>query len=300
VLLAVALALTTSYVLVNPIKQLELVAARFGRDGVTPQLPQRLTNDEVGRLTSTFYHMAYELESKRKEERRLIERLISAQEEERKLVAFDLHDGLLQQLVGARFYLGNCQEQFGNRFPEFNTSIQQGCDALTEAIVEGRRIIEGLRPAALDDLGLAAAIEEIAQSTSKAAGWSLTLDIQPLPLEPEKTVGVTLYRIAQEALNNTRKHASARHVNVSLHNGSGIFLSITDDGIGFDPLKIDPGDGPDSEGRGLGITTMRERASLIDGHCSIRSAHGQGTQVEVVVPNFGVNGNHSVLKAQTP
>ncbi len=283
--LAVALALMTSRLLVNPIRQLELMAARFGHDGVAPQLPAQITDDEVGRLTSTFYNMAYELDTKRKEERRLIERLINAQEEERKLVAFDLHDGLLQQLVGARFYLGNIQEQFANRLPESGPSIQRGCDALTEAIVEGRRIIEGLRPAALDDLGLAAAIEDIARSTADVAGWTLALDIHPLPVEPEKTVGVTLYRIAQEALNNTRKHATAHNVSVALHNGHGIHLTIIDDGSGFDLLALKPGETLDGESRGLGITTMRERASLIDGQCVIKTALGKGTQVDVVVPN---------------
>ncbi len=278
-LFAVLLALLTSSLLIKPIKQLEGLAARFGHTGVAPELPQQLSNDEIGSLTRTFFDMAHELEGKRKQERRLIERLIRAQEEERKLVAYDLHDGLIQQLVGARFHLSNgCMQQT----PEARGNVQCGCDALTEAIIEGRRIIEGLRPAALDDLGLAAAIEETARTTADAVQWSLTLDLQPLPNEPEKTVGVTLYRIAQEALNNARKHANAHHVRVSLHNGDGIFLTIEDDGIGFD---LD-GLAHENEGRGLGITTMQERASLIDGQCIIHSQPGQGTRIQVYVPHI--------------
>lgn len=282
-LLAVALALLISYLLVKPIKQLELMAIKFGHDGEAPRLPDNIPNDEVGGLMRTFTAMAGELDRKRKDERRLIERLINAQEEERKLVAYDLHDGLLQQLVGARFYLGNCQEQFAAEMPELSSSIQRGCDALTSAIVEGRRIIEGLRPAALDDLGLSAAIEDIAYSTAELAGWDLTLDLAPLPVEPEVTIGVTLYRIAQEALNNARKHAGAKHVTVAMHNGEAIHLSISDDGVGFDPHAFRATDAGGST-RGLGITTMRERANLINGRCDIYSQVGRGTRVDVEVP----------------
>ncbi|MBK9125802.1 MAG: HAMP domain-containing protein [Chloroflexi bacterium] len=283
-LLAISLALLISYLLVKPIKQLELMAIKFGHDGEAPRLPDNVPNDEVGGLMRTFTAMAGELDRKRKDERRLIERLINAQEEERKLVAYDLHDGLLQQLVGARFYLGNCQEQFAVEMPDLSGSIQRGCDALTGAIIEGRRIIEGLRPAALDDLGLSAAIEDIAYSTAELAGWDLKLDLHPLPVEPELTIGVTLYRIAQEALNNARKHAGAKHVTVTMHNGDAIHLSISDDGTGFDPNAFKVNDSDDGSTRGLGITTMRERASLINGRCDIYSEPGSGTRVNVEVP----------------
>lgn len=281
-LFAVALALLTSSLLVTPIKRLEGLAASFGHTGIVPELPSQLPNDEIGSLTRTFFDMAHELEGKRKQERRLIERLIYAQEEERKLVAYDLHDGLIQQLVGARFHLSKFQSVCLHQCDGEQNNIQRGCDVLSEAIVEGRRIIEGLRPAALDDLGLSAAIEEIAQMTADAAGWSLKLDLQPLPGEPEKTVGVTLYRIAQEALNNVRKHANARHVSVSMHDGDGIFLTIEDDGCGFDldGLVLE------NEGRGLGITTMRERASLINGHCTIQSERGKGTRIHIYAPHI--------------
>lgn len=277
-LLAVVLALAISRVLVIPVKRLERMAARFGHDGAAPPLPPDLPNDEIGALTRTFVTMAAELEGKRQQERRLIERLIHVQEEERKLVAFDLHDGLIQQLVGARFYLDTCFESASPAANEAQTRIQRGCAALTEAIVEGRRIIEGLRPAALDDLGLTAAIQEIAQTTASAAGWQLTLELERLPTEPEKSIAVTLYRIAQEALNNARKHAHAHHVCVVLRNGGGIALVVVDDGIGFDFGQIS------ADERGLGITTMRERAHLIGGTCHIMTKRGEGTRVEVHVP----------------
>ena len=161
--------------------------------------------------------------------------MINAQEEERKLVAYDLHDGLIQQLVGARLYLTNCCELCRLHEGGECKGVKSSSEALAEAIIEGRRIVEGLRPAVLDDLGLTAALVDVAQSNARASSWDLKLDVQSLPTEPDKIVGVTLFRIAQEALNNIRKHASADQVRLSVHNGVGIDMVIEDDGKGFRP-----------------------------------------------------------------
>ncbi|NWF68137.1 MAG: HAMP domain-containing protein [Chloroflexi bacterium] len=277
--LAALLALLLSRHLVKPITQLEYMTAAFGREGVPPPLPENLPQDEIGSLTRTFCVMARELERKRKQEHQLLERLIRAQEEERKLIAYDLHDGLIQQLVGARFHLTNFREQQSITPEDARKGLMRGCEALTEAIVEGRRIIEGLRPAVLDDLGLRAALEDLAQSTAQAAGWELTLELQPLPTEPETSVGVTLFRITQEALNNARKHAHAQHVSIHLYNGVGIGLVVEDDGVGFDSVALA------NEAHGLGVRTMQERAALLGGTCVIQSTPQQGTKIEVWVPN---------------
>jgi signal transduction histidine kinase len=279
VLLAVGLAIFTSQGIVSPILDLRRKAEHLGHGGEVDEMPLELPTDEIGSLTRTFYEMAHDLERKRREAQMLIERLITAQEEERKLVAYDLHDGLIQHMVGARFHLSNCRQLCPIRDNEHATAgLVRGCDALTNAIVEGRRIIEGLRPAALDDLGLGAALTELAHSTAEHSDWQLSLDVHPLSQEPEKSVGVTLYRIAQEALNNARKHAQAKHVQLSLSNGYGISLSIQDDGRGFEPEIVS------REERGLGITTMRERAALLHGTCELVSTPGVGTTIQVWIP----------------
>lgn len=277
--LAALVAFIMSRILARPLTRLETMAAAFGRDGKAPPLPALLPEDEIGSLTRTFCEMARELERKRALEHRLIERLIRAQEEERKLLAYDLHDGLIQQMVGARLYLTKCREHCPFPAAQAREGIMRGCDALTDAIVEGRRIIEGLRPAVLDDLGLVAAIEEVAQTSARSAGWDVRLALSNFELEPEKMVSVTLYRITQEALNNVRKHARAQHIDISLHNGHGISLQIADDGAGFDQAALG------GEGHGLGVTTMQERAALIGGTCTIRSAPGRGTTIDVWVPS---------------
>lgn len=277
-LLALALALVASGRILKPLLDLESQTAAFGLGGPAPVMPARISRDEIGALTRTFVQMAKELEHQRQQEHRLIEKLIDAQEEERKLVAYDLHDGLIQQLVGARYYLNSVYEQCKSSLEGGCDDIKRGCDTLTEAIIEGRRIVEGLRPAVLDDLGLTVAIEEVARNSAQAAGWTLHLDIEEIPMEPDKAVGVTVFRIAQEALNNIRKHADAQNVQLVMRNGTGIDLQIQDDGNGFDPGKVD------GDTRGLGVTTMKERATLIHGTCEISSMPGGGTRVHVWVP----------------
>lgn len=276
--LAAGVALLVAEGIAGPVRRLTWMTAAFGRGGKAPEPPGDVPEDEIGELTTTFCDMALELERKRDEAKMLIDRLIAAQEEERKLVAYDLHDGLIQQLVGARFYLTNWHASSSPGMDDHDSSFQRGCDALSEAIVEGRRIIEGLRPSALDDLGLQAALRDLAEHTAQAAGWELSLDLKPLPAEPEKTVGVTLYRVAQEALNNARKHAQARHVSLSMANGNGISLSVRDDGVGFDRKQVE------EQGRGLGITTMTERVTLLKGKYEIQSGPQEGTMVSLWVP----------------
>lgn len=278
VILGLGLALFLGHSIVAPVSELERMAVAFGHGGAAPALPTALPRDEIGRLTISFHTMAHELEGKRREAKHLIERLITAQEEERRLVAYDLHDGLIQQMVGARFHLTKCRETCGGHTEAASAGLRRGCDALSDAIAEGRRIIEGLRPAALDDLGLAEALIELAEDTARVGGWRLELAVRQLPFEPDTTVSVTLYRIAQEALNNIRNHASAHTVRFSLHNGDGIRLIIADDGVGFAPNMIQ------TSRTGLGITTMRERAELLGGACQITSTPGSGTTVEVWIP----------------
>lgn len=275
-LLAVGLAMFSSNQIMAPIRELQRTVERFGEGQSLPDETSNLPHDEIGALTQSFRKMAHELERKRQQERRLIEQLITAQEEERKRVAYDLHDGLIQQLVGARLHLTTCRSRCPVDGQGDPAGLRRTCDALTEAIVEGRRIIEGLHPAVLDDLGLVEALAELAHTCAENEKWTMDLQLKELPFEPDITTRVTLYRIAQEALSNVRKHAQASSVRLSLSNDQGISLTIEDDGQGFDPLLV--------EQTGLGITTMHERASLIGGNCKIASRPTGGTRVEVWVP----------------
>lgn len=277
-LVVVALALTVSRGIVAPLLDLQTLVERFAHNGAAPSRPDPMPKGEIGTLTDAFCTMAEELDEQRRKERSLLERLIHAQEEERKLVAYDLHDGLIQEMVGARFHLMNCRAKCpidGARGdPE---SLKRSCDVLTHAIVEGRRIIQGLHPTVLDDLGLVDALDDVAHAAAEGGGWSLSLDLQPLPAEPERTVSVTLYRIVQEALNNVRKHAQASHVSITLRIvNDGLHATVRDNGHGFDINTINGG--------GLGVSTMRERASLLGGRWTVDSGPGRGTTIDVWIP----------------
>ena len=235
-------------------------------------LPKKLPPDEIGELSLAFYTMAIELEAKRQSERALVEKLITAQEDERKRIAYDLHDGLIQQLVGARFYINQAK----SRVPtEAVDTLSFGYDTLSSAIVEGRRIMQGLHPSILDDLGIGEALIELSRTIAKVEQWELVLDIQTLPSEPSRLTSVTLYRIAQEALNNAVKHASAQQVAVKLWADDFIYLTITDDGRGFNQMN---------HHLGWGLRTMHERVSLLDGRFEIESEVGNGTTLQVIIP----------------
>lgn len=279
VLVTLALAFIASEQTIAPIVKLRHIVEAFGQGGNAPPTPRKIANDEVGALTRSFCDMAQELERKRAEQRLLIERLIDAQEEERKFVAYDLHDGLIQKLVGARLHLSSCRQHcpVDSRGGDA-VSLRRGCDVLSEAIVEGRRIIEGLHPTVLDDLGLVPALEEMAGTMAAENAWQLDLRVRQLAVEPEKPISVTIYRIVQEALNNIAKHAGATQVQVVLMNGSGLSLVIADNGCGFDLNNLPQGD------KRLGVTTMHERADLLSGTCEITSCPGDGTTIRVWLP----------------
>ncbi|MCA9881639.1 MAG: HAMP domain-containing protein [Anaerolineae bacterium] len=278
-LCVVSIALTVINRFVEPIRQLKDSVDTMRTTNKTPALPTQVPPDEIGDLTMAFYLMALELEDKREAERELVEKLITAQEEERKRIAYDLHDGLLQQLVGARFYLNQCQQTLCPDDGPVKDTFVQGYDVLSEAIVEGRRIIQGLHPTVLDDLGLVEAIAELGQTVAKLGGCSIDLDLEHLDVEPDKVTSVTLYRITQEALNNILKHAKAKHIHISLRNHNGIRLKIEDDGRGFTP------DAPPESTGGWGIRTMNERVNLLKGKIDIDSMPGEGTAIRISIPD---------------
>lgn len=266
---------------VEPIRELKQSMDNMRRTGKTPALPKQLPPDEIGELSLAFYTMGLELETRRESERELVEKLINAQEEERKRIAYDLHDGLIQQLVGARFYLNQCKTQLADQFTEESQEMFNfGYDSLSSAIVDGRNIMQGLHPTTLDDLGLTEALEELIQNAMRQGNWQISLEIEPLTKNFDKVMSVTIYRIAQEALNNACKHAAAQHVSLKLWQDAGIHLIIEDDGVGFDVEQP-----PQSNGNsGWGLRTMKERVSLLHGTIEIDSRVGDGTIITIQIP----------------
>lgn len=209
----------------------------------------------------------------------LVNRLLRAQEDERKRVTYDLHDGLAQTLAGLHQRL----QGFAGRCPTLpgtlNADLQAILTLAQHSVGEGRQLIAGLRPTVLDDFGLFKALDKEADRLREAAvsvQWS-TGYAERLPSQVE----IALFRIGQEAINNVLKHAQAGHVQLALalHDGQ-VSLRIDDNGKGFDPGQ--PLDAQDAQH--LGLATMHERASLLGGQFICTSAPGGGTQLHARVP----------------
>ncbi|MEV0379681.1 ATP-binding protein [Nonomuraea sp. NPDC050643] len=193
------------------------------------------------------------------------ERILTAREEERRRLRRDLHDGLGQSLSGmamsinaARLTMRTAPERADVLLAE----LRAGMDAVSGDI---RRLVYGLRPPALDELGLAGAVAELAGGPIEVSG-----DMAGLPAAVE----VAAYRIVQEALTNARKHAGAARVTIVLARGDRLRVTVADDG---------PGIAPDAR-PGVGLGSMRERAAELGGTCEVREAEGGGTMVHAEIP----------------
>lgn len=206
---------------------------------------------------------------------RLLEQLLIAHERSRQLTAYEIHDGLVQDLTASLLYL----EAF--RGPahqaESNAEFELAVKLLRSTLDEARRLISGLRPPIIDEQGVLAAIQYLLDEQDSAGGPAIELyhDVGFDRLEP--LLEATIFRIVQEALANVRKHSQAQRARVSLVQvGDGIQLEVRDWGIGFEPSGV-------SADR-FGLAGIRERARLLRGVARIESQPGEGTRVHVELP----------------
>ncbi|MCD6289927.1 MAG: sensor histidine kinase, partial [Anaerolineae bacterium] len=223
-----------------------------------------------------------ETEEQKEQLRSFVEESITKEELTSRQIALDLHDGLVQQIIASYQHLQAAQA-LRNRDPEGERKeIRRGIEILRSAIYEARRLISQLRPAGLDDFGLAHALRLYTAQIAAEENWQLTLDIAPdWPSLPD-SYEASLFRIVQEAINNTRKYAAARKVRVRLEVvQDALWVSVQDWGRGFDPNKVQP---VLECGSQIGLVGIRERARLLGGECLIESAPGEGTRIVVRVP----------------
>ena len=233
---------------------------------------------QVGERTRQLQESLSALQATDADRRRLLARLVQAQEDERHRLADDLHDDTIQVMTAVGLRLSVLRARVD---PEGRDLLDRLERTVMASIGRLRKLVFELRPPALDREGLAAAVRVYAGEAFDEATDLVVhdrLDENP-PLETREL----LYRILQEALANTSKHARARHVDVDIepHNG-GIRASVVDDGQGFDMRLLDttrPGH--------LGVNAMRERAEMAGGWCTIDSAPGQGTTMVCWVPRSG-------------
>ena len=213
-------------------------------------------------------------------EKELLQKLVDAQEQERKRIARDLHDELGQQLTALRLKLDHMGAEASEPLSGEVTEAQE----IAKSIDEGVDFLAWeLRPAALDDLGLLPALEKFVREWSNYSGVKGNVSATAaIERRFEPAVETALYRIVQEALNNVYKHADAQQAQISVRLRRGKLLVIVDDdGRGFDPKN------PSVRGRGIGLIGMKERVQMIGGTLEIESAEGQGTTLYVKVPLNG-------------
>jgi signal transduction histidine kinase len=201
-------------------------------------------------------------------------RLIAAQEAERARIARDLHDVVGQALTAVRLNL-LWLERVNARTGASGAEISDSIAAVDAALQQVRTAAFDLRPAVLDDLGLAAALRSLCRQVALRSDMDISCRVAigggRLPAEIE----TTCFRIAQEAITNVVRHARARRVTVSvrLRPRSGVLvLEVSDDGVGFDPTGC-------SSAMSLGLSGMAERASLVGGLVEVRSGTGKGTSM---------------------
>jgi signal transduction histidine kinase len=209
-------------------------------------------------------------------------KIITAQEEERRTIARELHDEVGQMLSALKVELDVAQRAVNTSGGSPQT-LAEAQDIADGALKTVRNLTQLLHPAALDDLGLAAAIDSSLRGLARRQDIRAELHQKDLPERLPREVELAAYRIVQEAITNVGKHANASQCHVHLtHLDDRLLIEVEDDGIGF----IEDTDRP-IIARGLGLISVRERASRLGGTVNILSSPGQGTRLIVSLPERG-------------
>ena len=220
-----------------------------------------------------------ELEVKEEALQRMVKRTVAAQEEERRRVATEIHDGVTQQLISIWYRVQACERLLERDLPAARGELEVAKSLIGEALNEARSAIYDLRPATLDDLGLVPAIEALTRRTfGPEVEVNVATDIPPhLPTHLE----TALYRICQELLNNVRKHACATRVEVALESETDqLRMIVIDDGKGFD-VGAYQSLRPETS---FGLAGVTERVEMVGGRLDISSEIGRGTRAEIRIP----------------
>jgi two-component system NarL family sensor kinase len=229
---------------------------------------RRLLEDFARRASAAASAVALSIEVQRSRER-----LVTAREEERRRLRGDLHDGLGPTLAGAVLTIDAARRVLATDPEAADALLDRAAASVEGTVADVRRLVYGLRPPALDQLGLTGALRQQAATLSGAELTCAVTAPNPLPPLPAAVEAAT-FRIAQEALTNVARHAHARHAEVSIAVGETLRLEVADDGCGVAPDRV----------AGVGLTSMRERATELGGSFELAARPGGGTVLRVELP----------------
>ena len=209
----------------------------------------------------------------------LPQKILQAQERERRRVARELHDSVNQPIASIKFRVQTAEQQISRADPKWVETCRKAKEMLDSVIHQVRRISHNLRPSELDDFGLIPAAEAACQEFETRTGLQIHLETSGLVERFPAAIEITFYRILQEALTNIEKHSQATRVSIHLAAEDGYAtMEISDDGIGFSAA------GESHSRSGLGLLHLRERAAFIGGVLSVRSTPGHGVHLTVHAP----------------
>ena len=264
----------------RPLRDLEAMAGQVWRGDLEARVrPSAVADRDMMRVGGAINLLLDGLVADRAQSRRLASLVISAQDEERARIARELHDSSAQTLTALLLQLSAAARD--EQDPAMAVRLEEIRSMAAAALDEVRVLSHTVHPRVLDDLGLVAALEWLARRTRTASGIDIEVnfpeEVAPFPVPP--AAGSVLYRVAQEALTNAVRHAKAKTVRVSLEaTPQRAVLDVRDDGVGFDLEEAE------KRRPGMGLFSMRERVSLVNGTLVITSAVGAGTRVQASIP----------------
>lgn len=276
------------WIIKNALRPLSELSSRVDQvqNGNAQFDPQFLgpTDPDVYQLAATLDSLVKQLNERNLELLALSEHAINALEEERKQIALTLHDETGQSLSMLIINLERLESQLPGEENLLLEKLSETRQLAQETLANLRKIVYGLRPSILDDLGLIPAIRWYARSNLENAGIMVEInangEVEPLP----SALNSTLFRIAQEAINNIIRHSQAETVEINLsRQGENILLEVKDDGQGFDLSTVRE---EALQLQHLGLLGMQERAELVGGNTELFSMPGQGTQILISVPYY--------------
>ncbi len=264
----------------QPLDTLEGVAEAVRRGDLSARASSNTFSDpQLARLAETFNDTLEMLQRDQAQLRQLASQVIRAQEDERKRVARELHDDTAQILFAQLLRVSAMKS---SPLEDVRTSAEQLENMTVEAIEGVRRLALELRPPALDDLGLREALEDLAQRFAEQLNIPVLYTSVGLRDRLSGELELVLYRVAQEALTNSAKHANATCIRVTIvRTEQAVSLSVEDDGIGLGAV---PASDIERSGLGLGLFGMEERMALVGGRLEIREGQPSGVAVIASVP----------------